>query len=326
MSSGQDISDYSERDVCTKLITPAILAAGWDQEQFREEVKLTAGRVVVRGNKATRLQGRDEEGGPKFADYVLYANPQTPLGVIEAKKSKYPVGHGMQQGLGYAERLDVPFAFSSNGDGFLMHDRTGLGDVVEKQIRLDEFPTYEELWAKYRRWKGWDSEEALSLIAQPNHDDGSGREPRYYLPTLYLKDGDVLFNRTNSWELVGKTGVFRGPDNRFTFASYLIRLRLLSGVYADFLNIAMNAPFYRETQINPTLTQQCGQANFNGTKMKNSLVPLAPTHEQDRIIRKANHLLDQCDRVSEQLRDRQATTEQLLAATIHRILETSEAE
>ena len=160
-------ADYSERDICTKLITPALLAVGWTQEQFREEVKLTAGRVVVRGNKATRLEGRDEEGGPKFADYMLYANPQTPLAVIEARRNKYPVGHGMQQGLGYAERVDAPFAFSSNGDGFLMHDRTGLGDVTEKYLSMAEFPTYEELWNRYRQWKGFVTDASLSLVQQP---------------------------------------------------------------------------------------------------------------------------------------------------------------
>ncbi|QDT60584.1 Type-1 restriction enzyme R protein [Stieleria bergensis] len=199
-------ADYSERDICTKLITPALLAAGWTQEQFREEVKLTAGRVVVRGNKATRLEGRDEEGGPKFADYMLYANPQTPLASIEAKRNKYPVGHGMQQGLGYAERVDAPFAFSSNGDGFLMHDRTGLGEVIEREIGLDEFPTYEELWAKYLQWKGWDTEESLSLIQQPNHDDGSGREPRYYQQVAINRAIEAVAKGQDRMMLVMATG------------------------------------------------------------------------------------------------------------------------
>lgn len=92
-------ADYRERDICTKLITPALLTAGWTQDQFREEVKLTAGRIVVRGNKATRLEVRDEEGGPKFADYMLYVNPQTPLASIEAKRNKYPSATGCSRGL-----------------------------------------------------------------------------------------------------------------------------------------------------------------------------------------------------------------------------------
>ncbi len=174
------IEAYSERDICTKLITPALIAAGWQQDQFREEVPLTAGRVIVRGKIARRQKNPDAKGGPKRADYVLYAMPHAPLATIEAKKNKYPVGHGMQQSLGYAELLDAPFAFSSNGDGFLMHDRTGLGEPTESEISLDAFPTYAELFQRYRVWKGWEDPEKLSLLSQPNHVDSSGKEPRYY--------------------------------------------------------------------------------------------------------------------------------------------------
>lgn len=116
----------SERDICTKYITPAILAAGWSQLQFREEVKLTDGRVMVRGNLASRIKSPDATGGPKRADYVLYAAANVPLAVVEAKQNKFAVGHGMQQALVYAEMLDAPFALSANGDGFLLHDRTEL--------------------------------------------------------------------------------------------------------------------------------------------------------------------------------------------------------
>jgi type I restriction enzyme R subunit len=102
----------SERDVCTKLITPAVERAGWDiQSQVREEVSLTAGRVMVRGQLVAR-------GKAKRADYVLYLKPNLPLAVIEAKEPNHRVGDGMQQALEYAEMLGVPFAFSSNGSGF----------------------------------------------------------------------------------------------------------------------------------------------------------------------------------------------------------------
>ncbi len=174
------IQGYSERDICTKLITPALLAAGWQQEQFREEVKLTAGRVIVRGQVAKRLTDPNAQGGPKRADYVLYALPHVPLAIIEAKKSKFSVGHGMQQSLGYAEMLDAPFAFSSNGSGFLMHDRTGLGGPTEREIALHEFPSHAQLFQRYRVWKGWDDPEKMPLLSQPNHVDSSGREPYYY--------------------------------------------------------------------------------------------------------------------------------------------------
>lgn len=170
----------SERDICTKFITPAIQGAGWQQAQFREEVKLTAGRVIVRGKLAYRLQNPKAKGGPKRADYVLYAKPNVPVAVIEAKRNIYEIGHGMQQALDYAEMLDVPIAISSNGDGFLLHDRTGITQPVERELSLEKFPAYEDFWAIYRQWKGLDSKSHQNLIAQPYHTDGSGKKPRYY--------------------------------------------------------------------------------------------------------------------------------------------------
>ena len=109
----------SERDICTKYITPAITGAGWDLlSQIREEVSFTKGRIIVRGKLHTR-------GEQKRADYILYYKSNVPLAVIEAKDNSHGVGAGMQQALNYAETLAVPFVFSSNGDGFLLHDRTG---------------------------------------------------------------------------------------------------------------------------------------------------------------------------------------------------------
>jgi len=124
----------SERDVCTKLITPAVERAGWDiQSQVREEVSLTAGKVMVRGQLVAR-------GKAKRADYVLYLKPNLSLTVIEAKEPNHRVGDGMQQALEYAEMLGVPFAFSSNGAGFLFGDRTGQASKVEAELKLDQFP------------------------------------------------------------------------------------------------------------------------------------------------------------------------------------------
>src|SRR3982751_4417755 len=120
-----DKKSLSERDICTKFITPALRAAGWDEiAQIREEVGFTKGRIIVRGKLVTR-------GKPKRADYVLYYKPNLPLAVIEAKDHNHGVGDGMQQALAYADALGVPFVFSSNGDAFLFHDRTGTGDEVE---------------------------------------------------------------------------------------------------------------------------------------------------------------------------------------------------
>ncbi len=109
-----DKKSLSERDICTKFITPALVASGWDLlTQVREEVFFTKGRVIVRGKTVKR-------GEAKFADYLLYFKPNIPLGVIEAKDNNHSIGAGMQQALGYADKnaLDLPFVFSSNGDGF----------------------------------------------------------------------------------------------------------------------------------------------------------------------------------------------------------------
>lgn len=170
----------SERDICTKFITPALHQAGWQLHEFREEVKLTDGRVVVRGNLAARVKNPEAKGGPKRADYVLYARPNLPIAVVEAKQAKFEVGHGMQQALTYAELLDAPFAISSNGQGFLLHDRTGLTQPILRELPLDGFPSLDELWSLYQQWKGLAASEAVKLVEQPFHTDGSGKEPRYY--------------------------------------------------------------------------------------------------------------------------------------------------
>jgi type I restriction enzyme R subunit len=172
--------ELSERDICTKFITPAIEQAGWLQAQFREEVQLTEGRVMVRGNFAARINDSEVKGGPKRADYVFYAKPNIALAVIEAKRNRFSLGNGMPQALEYAEMLDAPFAISSNGDGFLLHDRTGLTDAVERELALADFPTYEQLWGVYQRWKNLIQPDQIELISQPYYNDGGGREPHYY--------------------------------------------------------------------------------------------------------------------------------------------------
>jgi type I restriction enzyme, R subunit len=135
---------------------------------------------MVRGKLAARIQNPEVKGGPKRADFVLYARSNVPIAVVEAKQAKHSVGHGMQQALAYAEMLDAPFAISSNGEGFLIHDRTGLTQPVERELQLDAFPTLDELWPLYQQWKGLAAPAAVKLIEQPFHTDGSGREPRYY--------------------------------------------------------------------------------------------------------------------------------------------------
>lgn len=190
----------SERDICTKFITPSILKAGWDlHTQIREELSFTKGRIIVRGKLHTR-------GKQKRADYVLYYKSNIPIAVIEAKENNLSVGAGMQQALDYAETLDVPFVFSSNGDAFLMHDRTGLAAQVEQEISLEAFPSPEELWARYCKWKGVETPEAKNTVEMPYYDDGTGRAPRYYQVNAVNRTIEAVANGANRILLVMATG------------------------------------------------------------------------------------------------------------------------
>ena len=201
-----DKKALSERDICTKFITPAIEKAAWQQHQFREEVNLTDGRVMVKGRLAARIKNPDIKGGPKRADYILYAKPNLPIAIIEAKKNTLSVGHGMQQALSYAEMLDVPFAISSNGDGFLIHDRTGLTQPVEREVSLDDFPKLDELWHVYQQWKGLTTESSTTLVEQPYYSDGSGREPLYYQRVAINRTIEAVAKGQNRILLVMATG------------------------------------------------------------------------------------------------------------------------
>ncbi|WP_226426713.1 DEAD/DEAH box helicase family protein [Xanthomonas sp. MWU16-30325] len=194
-----DKSSLTERDICTKFIIPSIVAAGWDLDlQVREEFAFTKGRVVVRGKLHSR-------GVARRADFVLYHRANLPLAVIEAKDNKHTVGSGMQQALGYADALDVPFVFSSNGDGFLFHDRTATGDKIESELTLDQFPSPEELWRRYCLWKGL-GEVARQVVESPYYDDGSSRSPHYYQINAINRTIEAVANGQNRILLVMATG------------------------------------------------------------------------------------------------------------------------
>jgi type I restriction enzyme S subunit len=139
------------------------------------------------------------------------------------------------------------------------------------------------------------------------------------LPKLYLNYGDVLYNRTNSAELVGKTGMFEGESDSYTFASYLIRIRChFESVTPQFITLAMNTPLFRTTQIDPHVKQQCGQANVNGTIMKSMLIPICPLEEQKRIVAKVDELMALCDQLKTRLSDAQTTQLHLTDAIVER--------
>jgi type I restriction enzyme, R subunit len=171
-----DKKKLSESDICDQFLSPAIRNAGWDWTlQVRREVTLAPGPVVVRGNVASRNKKKK-----KFADYVLYKELGVPLAVVEAKDNNHTVSQGLQQALGYAEILNVPSAFSSNGDAFASHNKVAAqGEDIETQLPLRTFPGPNLLWARYKTHRGIkDAEEPLVL--QPYHEDASGKEPRYY--------------------------------------------------------------------------------------------------------------------------------------------------
>ncbi|GJL51222.1 MAG: hypothetical protein NPIRA01_24490 [Nitrospirales bacterium] len=166
----------SETDICDLFITPAIKNAGWDPiRQIRREVTLAPGPIVVRGTMSSRNKKKK-----KFADYVLSWKPGIPVAVVEAKDNNHTVSQGMQQALGYAEMLEVPSAFSSNGDAFASHNKVlASGADIETQLPLEAFPPPGKLWTRYKTFRGID-EEAERLVLQPYHEDTSGKEPRYY--------------------------------------------------------------------------------------------------------------------------------------------------
>lgn len=139
--------DMSEEDIKTIYIDPSLKTVGWDfSRQIRKERFFTDGRIYVKGEKYDR-------GERKKADYILYYKPNLPLAIIEAKGNKHSIGSGLQQGIEYAEILDIPFVYSSNGDGFIEHDRTGIADEPEKELTLEKFPSPMDLWNRYKKWK-----------------------------------------------------------------------------------------------------------------------------------------------------------------------------
>ena len=134
----------SEQEIRTQFITPAIQQARWNKNQIREEYAITSGRIVARGGMYKREKA-------KYADYVLFYKPHLPLAIVEAKDNKHSLGDGMQQALDYAQRLMVPFVFTSNGDGFTFHNRLIEDGVKEQIISLSDFPSPEKLWDLYKQ-------------------------------------------------------------------------------------------------------------------------------------------------------------------------------
>jgi type I restriction enzyme R subunit len=166
-------SKLSEQDICSKYILPAVINSGWDlHKQIREQFTFTSGRIIVRGKTIAR-------GEKKRVDFILYQKNNFPLAIIEAKDNKHSLGAGMQQSLEYAEALDIPFVYSSNGDGFLEHDRLTKTGKKEKELSLEQFPSPEELYSRYCKEKQISSEEE-QIISQDYFQEIDGKIPRYF--------------------------------------------------------------------------------------------------------------------------------------------------
>lgn len=170
--------DLSERDITTKYVIPALRrpASGWDiDRQIREEYTLTADRITTKGRAG---QNRIPNTG-KRADIVLFYKPNLPVAVIEVKANNHAVGAGMQQALAYAELLGIPLAYSTNGDAFLEHDRSGTSKKLERELPLDGFPTPDELWRRYCAFRKISPAEE-PVAAQDWFLGTEDKQPRYY--------------------------------------------------------------------------------------------------------------------------------------------------
>ena len=208
-----DKKQFSERDICTKYITPALERSGWDiATQIHEEFALTNGRVLVRGHLHTRAKN-------KRADYVLFYKPNIPIAIIEAKDNNHVIADGMQQGLGYGEMLEVPFIFSSNGDGFLFHNKIAHDGIIERELSLDEFPSPDLLWLWWSAHRGM-TEAQNSIITQDYYSDGSNKTPRYYQLLAINKTIEAIAKGQNRLLLVMATGTGK------TFTAFQIIWRL----------------------------------------------------------------------------------------------------
>jgi type I restriction enzyme, R subunit len=195
-----DNTKLTEQDICRIFITPAILDVGWDTvTQIKEQLFFTDGKIQVRGNTHKR-------GKRKRADYVLYYKPNIPIAIVEAKDGKHSIGDGMQQGIDYAEILDIPFVYSSNGDGFVERDPLKTHGKLEREISLAEFPSPDELWKRYKRFKGIETEEVEKVVTQDYFFDKSGRTPRYYQTVAINRTIEALANGKKRVLLVMATG------------------------------------------------------------------------------------------------------------------------
>ena len=215
----------SEEDIKLQYITPAITSK-WNIQKITMETKITDGRVNIKGNLVFREP-------PKRADYVLYLSANNPIAIVEAKDNNHSVSFGLQQAMTYAQMLDLPFAYSSNGDGFMEHDfLTGL----EREISLDEFPTEEELIARYKAERNGGTgitPAQQKVLDQPYYSSQNTYPPRYYQRIAINRTLDAIAQGRDRLLLVMATGTGK------TYTAFQIVYRLLqSGMKRKILYLA----------------------------------------------------------------------------------------
>lgn len=233
--------DLTEADIRTKFITPAILGPSgskWNvMTQVLEERYFTKGRIIVRGKTVQR-------GEAKKADYILFYKPNIPIAVVEAKDNNHSVGAGMQQALDYAETLDVPFAYSSNGDAFLEHDRTGNAATPERNLALEDFPAPDDLWSRYSGFKEYTPKQEI-IATQDYYSDPSGKAPHYFQQVAINRTVDAIARGENRVLLVMATGTGK------TYTAFQIIWRLWkSGVKKRILFLVDRNILADQTKIN----------------------------------------------------------------------------
>ncbi len=300
--NSKEKKELSETDICNLFITPALQGAGWDpMKQIRWEVTLSPGPVIVRGNFSSRNKKKR-----KFADYVLSWAPGVPVAIVEAKDNNHTVSHGIQQALGYAEILEVPSAFSSNGDAFASHNKTpALGEDIETEFPLSLFPPPEELWRRYKTFRGI-KDEAEKLVVQPYHEDLTGKEPRYYQIDAINRTIEAVANGQRRVLLVMATGTGK------TYTTFQIIWRLWKGgVVKRVLFLAD-----RNILVDQTLVNDFKPFGSVMTKIKNRKIDpsyevylglyqaITGTDEADKIFKNVSReffdmiVIDECHRGS----------------------------
>ena len=243
----EDIRNLSEEDIKLRYITPAVNSAGWDNDHIRMEYFFTDGRVIVQGNQ----HGRKAR---KKADYVLFAAKNQPIAIVEAKDNNKPIGGGLQQAMEYAEILDIPFAFSSNGSGFIEHDFLTGG---EREIKMNEFPTPEELNTRLAKFKNFTPEQQ-KIVDTPFYWDRYTNTPRYYQRIAVNRTVEAIAKGENRILLVMATGTGK------TFTAFQIIHRLItSGAKKKVLYLAD-----RNVLIDQTMVQDFKPLKKIMTKIK----------------------------------------------------------